>query len=225
MENWINSLMLDQTTEGIRQIPTVGNFAAGLLFAALMAAVMCGIYKCCHDSLSYSRKFNVTLIMMALLSTVLLNLIQSNILLSLGVLGSLSICRFRTNTKDPRDIGFVFWSLAIGISSGTGSYINGLACTAVLSLLMLATGGSRSIQDKVTLVIRGKNLNVNDVGDIIEWKRGKSRMLSKNIHQDFSELVYEVKLRGKEEQELLERLQGMQGIDDIHVLAPETKVA
>lgn len=60
--------------------------------------------------------------MLALLSTVLLALIRNNPLLSLGVLGSLSICRIRTNTRDPRDLGFVFWALMIGISSSLGAF-------------------------------------------------------------------------------------------------------
>ena len=68
-----------------------------------------------QTELSYNSKFNINLMMMAFLSNVLILLIQDNPLLSLGALGSLSICRIRLNTKDPRDLGFVFWALSIGI--------------------------------------------------------------------------------------------------------------
>ena len=73
------------------------------------------IYKMCHDTLTYRKNFNITLMMLAIITTVLLALIQNNPLLSLGVLGSLSICRIRSNTKNPRYLGLVFLALSIGI--------------------------------------------------------------------------------------------------------------
>ena len=90
------------------------------------------IYRLCHDTLTYNRKFNITLLMLSCISTVLLALIQNNPLLSLGVLGSLSICRIRMNTKDPQDLGFVFWALAVGISSAVGAFLIGAVSSGVL---------------------------------------------------------------------------------------------
>lgn len=83
------------------------DFCYDLFFTIAVAGFLLLIYRACHDTLTYNKKFNILLMMLALLSTVLLALIRNNPLLSLGVLGSLSICRIRTNTRDPRDLGFV----------------------------------------------------------------------------------------------------------------------
>ena len=82
--------------------------AISIVFTLFTGGLMMLVYRFCHDALTYNRRFNITLLMLAFVSTILLTLIQDNPMLSLGVLGSLSICRIRTNTKDPRDLGFVF---------------------------------------------------------------------------------------------------------------------
>ena len=89
----------------------------------LFAAIMWGAYRLANGAESYQPQFAATLIALALISTILMDLIQSNLALSLGMLGSLSIVRFRINIKDPRDIGFIFWAMAIGIASATQSYL------------------------------------------------------------------------------------------------------
>ena len=114
-------------------IQTSGSLLVSLIVTIFLAALMMLIYRLCHDSMTYNNKFNITLMMLSVASTTLLALIQNNPLFSLGALGALSICRIRTNTKDPRDLGFVFWSLAIGISSALGAFAVGLISSAVLS--------------------------------------------------------------------------------------------
>lgn len=86
-----------------------------------MGEQVVGPYIATMQNLLVSMMFTIAVSgFMLVIYTVLLALIQNNPLLSLGVLGSLSICRIRTNTKDPRDLGFVFWALAIGIASAVG---------------------------------------------------------------------------------------------------------
>ena len=88
--------------------------AISIVFTLFTGGLMMLVYRFCHDALTYNRRFNITLLMLAFVSTILLTLIQENPMLSLGVLGSLSICRIRTNTKDPRDgiclLGIVHWN-------------------------------------------------------------------------------------------------------------------
>ena len=108
MSNWMKTFMGGQVAAPY--ITTMQNLLGSILFTLVVASFMLVIYRVCHDTLTYNKKFNITLMMLAVISTVLLALIQNNPLLSLGVLGSLSICRIRTNTKDPRDLGFVFWA-------------------------------------------------------------------------------------------------------------------
>ena len=102
MSNWMKTFMGEQVAAPY--ITTMQNLLGSILFTLVVAGFMLVIYRVCHDTLTYNKKFNITLMMLVVISTVLLALIQNNPLLSLGVLGSLSSCRIRTNTKDPREM-------------------------------------------------------------------------------------------------------------------------
>lgn len=204
-------------------IQTLGGLAASLLVTLAFSAVMMTVYRLCHDTLTYNRKFNVTLAMLALTSTILLALIQNNPLFSLGALGALSICRIRTNTRDPRDLGFVFWALTIGISSALGAFSVGLLGTLALSAVMLTLGWTAK-KDVLTMVVRGEREQVASVQEVFSRTPG-STIQSKNLFSDSFELVYELKIPQTEEEKLLLLLGSMKGIHGVNVLAPQTQVA
>ncbi len=195
-----------------------------LLAALVLAGIMMGIYRLCHDSLTYNAKFNVTLMMLALVSTLLLALIQNNPLFSLGALGALSICRIRINTRDPRDLGFVFWSLMIGISSALGAFVVGLIGTVLLSGIMLLLGGCRRKKNVLTVVVRGRKDKIQQVQAAFQSVRG-GRLQSQNVFPDSFEMVYDLDVPPEEEANLLRIFNDMEGIEGVNVLAPETQVA
>lgn len=205
-------------------VQTIGGLAVSLLFTLLFSGIMILVYRLIHDSLTYNRKFAVTLPMLALASNLLLVLIQNNPLFSLGALGALSICRIRTNTRDPRDLGFVFWALTIGISSTLGAFVIGFAGTLVLSIVMLVFGRTRKKKNVLTMVVRGDKALVTYVEDMLCQTRG-SIIQSKNLFKDSFELVYELHISQTEEEQLAQTLGDMQGIYGVNVLAPQTKVA
>ena len=120
LEETINSFM-----NAIQIKPSGMMIWISLTVALLFAAILWGTYRLSNTKQSYQPKFAATLVALAIVSTILMDLIQTNIALSLGMIGSLSIVRFRTNIRDPRDIGFIFWSMAIGIASATQSYLIG----------------------------------------------------------------------------------------------------
>ena len=195
-----------------------------LLFTMAGAFIMLVVYRLCHSSLTYHKKFNVTLLMLSFVSTVLLTLVQNNPLLTIGVVGSLSICRIRTNTKDPRDIGFVFWALAIGISSAAGAFAVEIGSTMLLGILMLFMSRTVKKRNSLLLVVRGQREQSEKVQDIFLRTKGTA-VQSKNFFADSFELVYELRIRDEDEQKILRELNAMEGIYGVNVLAPETKVA
>lgn len=204
-------------------IQTITALLVSLLAAAALAGVMMLVYRLCHDSLTYRRSFNVTLMMLTLASTLLLALIQNNPLLSLGALGALSICRIRTNTRDPRDLGFVFWALSIGISCAVRAFAAGIAGTVVLGAVMLLLEHIGRKKESVTMVVRGQKDQLVPVQNVLSQTPG-SAIQAKNVFADSFELVYTLSIP-HEEEKLTLLLDHMEGIDGVHVLAPETKVA
>lgn len=193
-------------------------------FTLLISVLMAVTYRLSHNALSYNRKFNIALVMLAFISTVLLTLVQNNPLFSLGVLGSLSICRIRMNTKDPRDLGFVFWALSIGIASATGAYFAGTLCSVILFILLTVSSKIVKRSNACMVVVRGEKPQIESVQKVFHQLNGVS-VQSKNIFEDSFELVYELHVKEKEEERLLKKLNTLEGIYGVNILAPETQAA
>ena len=110
---------LINTTQGLTLQDVFINFAA----AAVIACLIYISYKVSHSGAVYSERFNVSLVMLTLITTLVMNVIGNNIALSLGMVGALSIVRFRTAIKDPRDTAYIFWAIAVGICCGVSDYL------------------------------------------------------------------------------------------------------
>ena len=199
-------------------------FLISIVYTLSLSLVMMLAYRLCHDTLTYNSKFNITLVMMSFISTILLMLVQSNPLMSLGVLGSLSICRIRMNTKDPRDLGFVFWALSIGIASATKTYIPGIACACILFVILMTSNKLTLRHNSTVLVVRGKREILDKAQNVFKNIRGIS-IQSENIFENTFELVYQINLKKEVENQILSRLNSMDGITGVNVLAPETEAA
>ena len=204
-------------------ILTVEHLACSLVFTIFVGLIMMMVYRYCHDTLTYNKKFNVLLLMLSCITCVLLALIQNNPLLSLGVLGSLSICRIRTNTKDPRDLGFVFWALSIGIASAVGAFLASLLSSVVLALIILAFEFKRKQKHSITMIVRGQKQRLDTVEDVF-LKLSRCAIQSKNVFEDHFEVVYEVDQQEIEKKSILEVFNQMDGIHGVNVLACETQI-
>lgn len=109
--------------------------AVGLCFVIGLFIMM--IYKKTYRGVMYSQSFCVSLMAMSMITTVLILAVTSNVVLSLGMVGALSIVRFRTAIKDPLDIAYLFWAIAVGIILGAGFIVLALIGSAVVGLLLV----------------------------------------------------------------------------------------
>lgn len=217
--------MMGAAPQGLEPyVQTAQGLAVSLLVTFLLAMLMMLCYRLCHDSLTYNRKFNITLMMLSLSATLLLALIQNNPMFSLGAMGALSICRIRTNTRDPRDLGFVFWSLMIGISSALGAFTVGLMGTVIIGAVLLVFAKCEHRQKALTIVVRGQKPQIPEVQELFHAVPGSS-IQSENIFPNSFEMVYSLDVSKEEEEKILLMLNNIDGIDGVNVLAPETEVA
>ena len=136
------------------------------------------------DGWMIALSIGAALLFAAIMSTILMDLIQSNLALSLGMLGSLSIVRFRTNIKDPRDIGFIFWAMAIGIASATQSYLIGIIGSVVLGAVMIITKKRGEAERQFLLVIRGSNTDLDGIQNVVKICTRTNIVKAKNILSD-----------------------------------------
>ncbi len=167
-----------------------------VLFNILMAAVI-GIviylsYLYTHASTVYSKKFNVSLMMLTILTATVMTVIGSNLVLSLGMVGALSIVRYRTAIKDSRDTAYIFWAIIVGICCGAGSYLIGAVGTAVVFVLLLLFGRVRN-DNRMLLIIRASRGVENQIeSTVYQYFSTKVNLKVKNTTGDTVELIYEV---------------------------------
>ncbi len=204
--------------------PDTRGVLLSLAVALGLTVLLWAAYRLANTEATYQPHFAATLVSLALLSTVLMDMIQSNLALSLGMLGSLSIVRFRTTIKDPRDIGFIFWSMAIGLAAATGCYTIGLAGSLVIGVFLIVSARRSSVPNDMMLVVRGSHTDLGEVGALVEQTCLRQQVKAKNVMEDSFELVYEVRIPLEHSDALIGQLFGLKGIDSVNLLA-ETKAA
>jgi len=205
--------------------PSWGAIVISLAFALLLSGVMFMTFKKIHTKMSYDENYNIMLVMLAIVSTMLMQLIQSNLALSLGMLGSLSLVRFRTNIKDPRDIGFVFWAMGIGLSSASSAFFIGIIGSILLAGLMIWSSKNNVAANTMLIIIRGSQADAENITATVAYYSNTSRVKAHNLLADSYELVYEIKASEERQVSLAEKLKNFEGVDTVNVLAPSVEMA
>lgn len=160
--------------------------------AVILGAVIFVSYRFCHTGAVYSGKFNVSLWMMTLVTTLIMCVIGNNIALSLGMVGALSIVRFRTAIKDPRDTTYIFWAIAVGVCCGICDYLIAGIGSAVIFCMMVLLGNARG-NDRYLLIVRVDGSPDTRVEELMQcFYRNKARLRVKNTAQAQSEYIYEL---------------------------------
>ena len=128
-----------------------------LLCALVLAMFMYYIYRKTYTGVAYSRNFNVSLVLLAIITTIAMLAIGNNLTLSLGMVGSLSIIRFRTAIKEPKDIAFVFWAISIGLCCGASMYIISALGSVMLAVVLVVFARHPYDSAAYLLVVRGRH--------------------------------------------------------------------
>ncbi len=217
--NGIEQMMANLMQSTSEQMGTM-EIVKTLIFAAVLSAALALTYRITHSKNSYQPKFAVTLVIMAFVSTILMDLIMSNLALSLGMLGSLSIVRFRTNIRDPRDIGFIVWSMAIGLTAATMSFMAGILGSVILAALMIITKRDEDTAENRMLVIRGSVSDLERIQSVLSEAAAFVRIKAKNILSDSFELVYEVRISDNDSNTVISDIFNVGGIAAVNFLAP-----
>lgn len=165
----------------------------GLLTAFLAGSFIYLIYKTTYRGVLYSPSFNATLLVMTMITSLVIMTISTNVVLSLGMVGALSIVRFRTAIKDPLDVVFMFWSIAAGISSGAGLYFLTLFGAAVIGTVIVALARKKHTDTLYLLVIHYYEDGNDEVRR--ELQQLDYTLKSKIVRKDVVELTAEVRLK------------------------------
>ena len=169
-----------------------------LALALVIGLYIFFIYKKSFSGVMYSRNFNVSLILITLVTTLVLMLISTNITLALGMVGALSIVRFRTAIKDPIDTAFIFWAVGEGLALGVGFFDAAIIGGVVIGIfvLLLSAFKVRSAMPYL-LVLHYSEAANGPIKQMIKQLPG-ARIRSKTAQRDGIELTLELRLRDNE---------------------------
>lgn len=172
------------------------------LFVATVIALFIYVsYMLSHDGSIYSKKFNVSLVALTMITTTVMIVIGNNLALSLGMVGALSIVRFRTAIKDSRDTVYIFWAIVIGICCGAGDYLVAGLGSSFIFFTMLFLGRIKN-DNRMLLIIRTTRVNEDRVEALIfQYFNNKATLRVKNTTQDKIEFIYELSRRVLEKAE------------------------
>ena len=165
--------------------------AIALSFALSLFIVF--IYRATYAGVNYSRNFTGCLMMLSMVTTMVILVISSNMVLSLGMVGALSIVRFRTAVKEPTDTAFLFWAIATGIICGAGYVTISILMTLLLGLLFVAVHAFAGKQKNSTYMIVLRYDADSEVESKLAALSGY-KMKNKTMTGNYTELVAELKL-------------------------------
>ena len=166
-----------------------------LAVSAVISAFLFLSYRLSHSGSIYSVKFNVSLMSLTIITTTVMIVIGNNLALSLGMVGALSIVRFRTAIKDSRDTIYIFWAIVVGICCGSGDYLVAAGGSVLVFLVMMLFGRLRT-DNRVLLILRTARGNEPKVESLIfQYYNRKAVMRAKNTTDESVEYIYE--LNGK----------------------------
>lgn len=173
----------DMTWQQITMHILVSTALGGLIFLS---------YVLSHKGTIYSRKFGVTLVVLTVMTGTVMTVIGNNIALSLGMVGALSIVRFRTALKDSRDTAYVFWTIIVGICCGVGDYVVAAAGSTAIFLVFLLFGAVRS-DTRMLLVVRAdRNLEEKIEAMVFQYFERQAVLRVKNTNTGNVEFIYEM---------------------------------
>ena len=191
---------------------SVLDMTIALILAFALGLFIFYIYKKGYCGLMYSAAFGATLVALTLITTLLILAVTSNIVLSLGMVGALSIVRFRTAIKEPMDIAFLFWSIAAGIVLAAGFIPLAVFGSIFIGLVLLIFSGRKNIERPYILVVRcGTEEQEKEIGAYVKSQVRGMSLKSKSVEPGCIELNYEVRFR-EGESGFVNALSGMDGV-------------
>lgn len=187
-------------------------------------------YWVSHAGTIYSQKFNVNLVILTVLTATIVTVIGNNIALSLGMVGALSIVRFRTAIKDARDTTYIFWGIVVGIACGAGSFLSALVGSVVVFVVMLIMGRIRNDVRTLIVIRAARSQELAIEGLVYEYFHGCAQQRVKNTTEDSIEFMFEIRRKVLDKSQLAadntitEELYSLGGVEYVNIVAQADEI-
>lgn len=189
---------------------------------AVIALYIFFVYGMMNKNSFYNRSFGLALVELAVITAAIILTIQSNIVVSLGMVGALSIVRFRTAIKDPMDLVFLFWSISIGIICGAGFAMIAVVASIALTILLILINLSRAERKSQVLVVNAKEYAEEEILGAVKAHAGAWRVRARNVSPEDVNLAIEV--RTKEPQALVKAVMALEQVTNVSLLEHDGEI-
>ena len=211
------------TTDLIDLLTSSAGLSYQRMIIALMVSILLSIYiffvyRLITKSAFYSKSYNLTMAGMAIITTAIIVAMQSSLVVSLGMVGALSIVRFRTAIKDPLDLLFLFWSIGIGIITGTELYLLAVILSAAVTLLLLTLDYIPVKKAPYLLVLNSTDSQLEEKALAIVARYSKNHQVkSRNINKRGLDMIIE--LRTSEPNKLVQEMSSNLDVENVSLLS------
>lgn len=216
--------VLDYFTEDViglytSQSVTLEGTIFSIISVFLLSLVILFVYKKSYQTTVYNRSFAISLPIIAMVTTIIIISVSSNIILSLGMVGALSIVRFRTAIKNPLDLAFMFWAIGLGVTSGAGLIPTAVIMTVAIGAVLFLLTAMETYVSSYFLIIRANSMeNEEEILDIVASIYGKYTLRNKTIKDGKLDLTLEV--RSKEEKyTLVNQIKAINSVKTVMLLS------
>ena len=191
-----------------------------MLAALVVAAVIYLTYYFSNKGVTYNRKFNMSLTIILLISVVIMLMISSNIVISLGMVGALSIVRFRTAIKDSKDTVYIFWAISEGLSVGSQNFKLAIITTLIISLVIILFNIIPRVFTKYLVVITGEKEVIDTIGlmDVMKQYVLDNKLRTANRDEAHQEMIFEVKTKGTLNVNIIQDLLKVKGVKAVNYI-------
>lgn len=192
-------------------------------FAVLLGLYIYAVYRFMTKKTFYSKSFNISLVLMSVITAAIILTVQSSVVISLGMVGALSIVRFRTAVKDPMDLAFLFWSISVGIICGAGLVEIALILSVVATVVIYVLDHIPVLKAPMILIVNSSQEADSAIIEEIKKNTGNYIEKSRILTNGTLELVYE--LRTKDVPALSKAVSAVSGVSSVSVLSHDGEVS
>ena len=190
------------------------------IFSALSVSLICVLiitwtYKSTFQGVLYQNTYVVSLVLASLITTSIIMVISGNLVLSLGMVGALSIVRFRSAIKEPLDIIFMFWAISTGIANGIAQFQLSIITTIFISVITFILYKLPKLIEPHMLVIKFSDSDAKEISKIVKNNSYNSHILSSSNNSENGEIVF--KLRPKNKEMLLKDIKAVNGVNEASI--------
>jgi len=197
---------------------TVDKILLSLLVAFVIGVFIVYVYKKTYSGVVYSKSFSLCIILLGMVTAMVIRTISSNLALSLGMVGALSIVRFRTAIKEPTDTVFMFWSITAGIMAGAGLYIVALIASLGIGILYFV-GYMLGFKSKHQyLLIVKYDARIDEYIAKQMKKLPKTKLKSKSVSKNIVELTFELELKDNDTK-ILDEFKKINGVSSVSIIS------